>query len=102
MIEQATHQLQGHVLERKRGAVEQLLHPLAVADLHQRHHGLVAELGIRLGAQPIDGGAVEVGLDEGGHHGCGTLGVAGRGRQVVGQTGPLDRHVQATVGGQAG
>ena len=50
MIEQPAHQLQGHIFERKGGAPEQLLNPLPMAHLHQRHHGVVTECGIGLEA----------------------------------------------------
>ena len=36
MIEQLADQLQRHVFERQGRTVEQLLHPVAMIDLHQR------------------------------------------------------------------
>ena len=45
-VHQAGQQLHGHVLEGQRRPVEQLQHPQAAVDLHQRRDGGVAEAGI--------------------------------------------------------
>jgi len=48
VIEQATEQLQGEVLECQGGAVEQLEHPLVAVQLAQRGDGAVSENAIGL------------------------------------------------------
>ena len=45
-VHQAREQLHGHVLEGQRRPVEQLQHPEAAVDLHQRRDGRVAEAGV--------------------------------------------------------
>ena len=48
VVEQPPDELQGDVLERQRRAVEQLLQPELVVDLHERHDRRVAERRVRL------------------------------------------------------
>ena len=43
VVQQAAEQLQGEILERQRGATEQLHHPFIGVQLHQRGHRLVGE-----------------------------------------------------------
>ena len=45
-VHQPRQQLHGHVLEGQRRPVEQLQHPQAAVDLHERRHGGVAEAGV--------------------------------------------------------
>ena len=99
-VEQPADQLQRNVLERQRGAVEQLLHEVTVVQLHQRHHGGVGERGVGLVAQPLHGRCRQVVADEqlddlGGALGVGAVGFARW------QRGPLGGNVQAAVGGEA-
>ena len=101
LVEQAADQLQRDVLERERGAVEQLLHEVLVAHLHQRHDGRVSEGGVRLVAQALHGGSRQVVADEQLDHLRGALGVGGIG-PARRQRRPLLGDVQPAVGGQAG
>jgi hypothetical protein len=50
-LEQQTEQLQRDVLERERGAVEQLEQPVAVVELDERRDRGMREAAIGLGAQ---------------------------------------------------
>ena len=61
-------QLQRDVLERERRAVEQLLHPEPMIELHERRDGRVAERRVGLVAQLAQRRLVEVGFDERQHH----------------------------------
>ena len=52
MVEQPPQQLQGEVLERQCGAMEQLQHPQIGIQLRQRHGGRMAKPAIGVLAQP--------------------------------------------------
>ena len=105
VVEQATEQLQRHVLERQRRAVEQLLHEQAGVELDQRHDGRMAEAGIGVAAQRGERGGRDGVADERLDH--------ARGKRVIRQAAhrapvggrevrPGFRHVEPAVLGQAG
>ena len=105
VIEQVAEELEGEVLERQGGAVDQLQHPVVVASLHQGRYGPVAE-------RPV-GGSYDAAqrlirhspVDKGSHHPERQLRV-GQARPAGDLLGTEARqglgHEQPAIGGKAG
>jgi hypothetical protein len=99
-VHQARQQLHGHVLEGQGRPVEQLEHPQAAIDLHERRHGGVAEAGVGLAGDRDqlvvgDRAARERLQQRDGHFGERP---AGEGRNGLGrQAGPRLRQVEPAV-----
>ena len=67
MVEQPADQLQRHVLEGQRRALEQLQQPQVVVDLLQRRDRRVAEAAIGAGDHALEVGIRDLAPDEGAH-----------------------------------
>ena len=105
VVEQATQQLQGEVLEGQGRAVEQLQHPLVAVQLTQRRHGAVGEHRVGVFEDLLEVGVRDAAGHERAHHPEGQLVVrqAGPGGDLLdGETRQVFRYVQTTVAGQAG
>ena len=101
VFEQPPDQLQGDVLERQCRTVEQLLHEVLVADLHEWGDGRMSKRRIGIGAHRGQVGRGDLIADERLHDLCGARRIAhavGRRRKAR----PLRRHVQPTIGCQTG
>ena len=98
VIEQTTHQLQGHVLESERGTVEQLHDPLVGVDLHERHRGRMTKRSVRLATHREQRGRVDLVADVRLHHGVREFGVAAE--RKFGQRRILGGNVQTAVSRQ--
>ncbi|MNO90249.1 hypothetical protein D3C76_817560 [compost metagenome] len=104
VVEQATEQLQGEVLERQGRAVEQLQHPLVAVQLTQRRDRGVGELAVGFFEDLLEVGVGDAAFDERAHHPEGKFVVrqAGpRGDFFLGEAWQVFRDVQAAVAGQA-
>ncbi len=104
-LEQVAEQLQRHILERQRRAVEQFEQPVLLIELHQRGHRGVGEFGavdlLANGGQFRLGQAV---TDEGAHHGGGDLpiGQPAQGADLgFAETRPFDGQIEAAIAGEA-
>ena len=99
-VHQAGQQLHGHVLEGQRRPVEQLQHPQAAVDLHQRRHRRVAEAGVGVARERDQLGARDRAAGERLQQGDGDLGerLAGEARDRLGRNlRPGLRHVEPAV-----
>ncbi|MNE12965.1 hypothetical protein D3C80_1057890 [compost metagenome] len=100
VIHQARKQLHRHILEGERRAVEEFENEIVRPDLHQRHHGRVAESGIGLvdhGLQLVIG---NLAIDEKRQNleGDFLVGFAAQGTDLFFRKGrPLARDIQAAV-----
>ncbi len=104
-LEQQAEQLQRHVLERQRRAVEQLQQPLALVELDEWRYGLMREAAVGFPAQLEQAFAREAVADERLHYARGKLsiGQAGhRGDFGLGKPRPFARDVEPAIGSQAG
>ncbi len=101
VVEQATDELQGDVLERQRRAVEQL-EQVQPVDLDHRAHVGVVEGGVGLGDEALEVGSIDRAVDVGPHHLDREVGV-GPVRRIpaVGQLRPVGGDVEAAVVGQS-
>ena len=105
VVEEAPDQLQGDVLERQGGPVEDLGQPHAVAEVGEGHDVGRVEGGVGVGHDRGEGVAVEGAFDEGPHDLGGDLGVGHRGEAAEGadrERRPFGRHVEAAVAGEPG
>ena len=96
VVEEAPDELQGEVLERQRGTVEELHEPLVGIELHERADRGVAEARVGLVAQPLEQRRLDLVArerrdDAGGDAGKGLTRPRGRQRR------PALRHVEAAV-----
>ncbi len=104
VVEHPPDELQGDVLERQGRPVEQFGDPLVVADLDERHNGLVAERRRGRVAHRREVGGPDLVADERGQHrrGSGRVGVARSENVAARQFRPGGGDVEATVAGEAG
>ncbi len=100
-VEQPTQQLQGHVLERQRGSVEQLDEVDVVAQLDERDDIVDVEGGVGVGHGVVEGSPIERARHEGPHDASGEGDVTVVGRLHRGpESRPVGGHVQPAVGCQ--
>ena len=105
MIVEPADQLQRHVLEGERRAVEQFHEPEIVVELLQRHDRLVAERAVGVRNHGLEIGIGDLAADERPHDAESDLLIAqtAQGADLVRrQLGPGFRHVEPAVARQAG
>ncbi len=104
VVEQATEQLQGKVLERQGRAVEQLQYPLVAVQLAQRCDGAMGKHAVRLFQDLFKIRIRNAAGDERAHHSESQLVIrqAGPGGDFfLGEAWQVFGHIQAAVGGKA-
>ncbi len=105
VIEQATEQLQGEVLERRGRAVEQLKHPFITVQLTQWRHGAVGEHAVGFFENLLEIGVRNAAGDKRAHHPERQFVIrqAGPGSDLfLSETWQVFRDVQTAVGRQTG
>ncbi|MNE30993.1 hypothetical protein D3C80_1245370 [compost metagenome] len=105
VVQQATEQLQGKVLERQGRAVEQLQYPFVAVQLTQRGDCGVGELAVSFFENLLEVGIGNATGDERAHHPECQLVVRQAcpgGNFFLGETRQVFRHVQAAIAGQTG
>ncbi len=104
LLEQQAEQLERDILERERGAVEQFEQEMAVVELDERSHRVMAEPAIGARAQFAQLVFAEAARDERGHDADGGFDIGEArhvGDLVGGEARPCDGNVQPAVARQA-
>ena len=104
-LEQQAEQLQRHVLESQRWAVEQFEQPMLFVELLERGHGGVRELAIGALAQAAQFVFGQAAFDKGQHHPRGKLGIgqSAHCRDLFGrELGPCRGHIEPPIRSQPG
>lgn len=105
VIQQATQQLQGEVLERQGRAVEQLHHPFVAIELAQRCHRAMGEDAVGFLEDLLEVGIGDAAADEWAHDPERQLVIrqaSPRGDFFLGETRQVLRHIETAIAGQTG
>ena len=103
LLEQQAEQLQRHILESERRAVEEFKEPLAFVELFERRHCAMGKTAIGLFAQFAQAIGRQAFPDEGPHDPRRQFGIgqAAHLRDICGgEPGPLFRHIETTIAGE--